>query len=130
MWYAVGRLSDGLEAILTLAGFYVVDPKKAEQLILGPFQGRVACQTIAFGRGVCGKVAATKGTLVVRDVDAFPGHIACDAASRSEIVVPVLHAGKLVAIIDVDCADLAGFDQEDAEHLQRLANLIARSCDF
>jgi putative methionine-R-sulfoxide reductase with GAF domain len=77
------------------AGFYVLDPKDPTQLILGPFQGKVACQTIRIGKGVCGSVAAKGQTLVVRDVEAFPGHIACDGDSRSEIVVPIIVGGKV-----------------------------------
>jgi L-methionine (R)-S-oxide reductase len=76
-------------------GFYVLDPKKPSQLILGPFQGHVACQTIALGKGVCGTAAKDAKTQVVPDVEAFPGHIACDANSKSEIVVPILQAGKV-----------------------------------
>ena len=89
------------------------------QLILGPFQGKVACQTIDFGRGVCGTAASSKQTQLVADVDQFPGHIACDGDSRSEIVVPILAdtdgsgEKKVVAIIDVDCACLNGFDELD-----------------
>jgi L-methionine (R)-S-oxide reductase len=100
------------------------------QLILGPFQGKVACQTIAFSRGVCGAAAASGQTQLVPDVDAFPGHIACDGDSRSEIVVPVLVGGKVVAIIDVDCAVTDGFDEIDRVWLERLAGLLARGCDW
>ncbi|XXH03969.1 hypothetical protein Hte_010377 [Hypoxylon texense] len=120
------------------AGFYVLDPKATRskpQLILGPFQGKVACQTIAFGKGVCGTAAATQTTQLVPDVEQFPGHIACDGDSRSEIVVPIVvggedGAGKLVAIIDIDCADLNGFDEVDKTYLEKLADLLARSCDW
>jgi L-methionine (R)-S-oxide reductase len=123
-------------------GFYTVDPKKDAQLILGPFQGKVACQTIAFGRGVCGAAARTRAAQLVPDVDAFPGHIACDSESKSEVVVPVLappgggdgdggsDEGRLVAIIDVDCASVAGFDDVDRVWLEKLADLIGRSCDW
>ncbi|KAF2470103.1 GAF domain-like protein [Lindgomyces ingoldianus] len=111
-------------------GFYVIDPKNPNQLILGPFQGHVACQTIAFGKGVCGTAAETKITQVVEDVEKFPGHIACDGASKSEIVVPVLRDGKMVAIIDIDCAELSGFTLEDQAALEELARLLADSCDF
>lgn len=79
-------------------GFYVVDPSKPEQLILGPFQGHVACQTIAFGRGVCGTAAEQVRTQLVPDVEKFPGHIACDSASKSEIVVPIVQHGKVSGI--------------------------------
>ncbi|KAF2397678.1 GAF domain-like protein [Trichodelitschia bisporula] len=111
-------------------GFYTVDPQNPNQLILGPFQGHVACQAIPLGRGVCGTAAAKGETLVVRDVEEFPGHIACDAASRSEIVVPVVQEGRVVAIIDVDCAEVGGFDGVDKEKLEELAGLIAASSDF
>ncbi|KAF1983909.1 GAF domain-like protein [Aulographum hederae CBS 113979] len=113
-------------------GFYVLDPdpKKPSGLILGPFQGHVACQTIPFARGVCGTAASTQKTQLVLDVDAFPGHIACDSNSKSEIVVPIVKDGVCVAIIDIDCAELGGFDGEDAVALERMAGLLARSCNF
>ena len=111
-------------------GFYVLDPADPQQLILGPFQGHVACQTIRFGKGVCGTAAASGETVVVEDVGAFPGHIACDSASRSEIIVPVLWEGQTVAVIDVDCAELCGFNAEDKRYLEELARLIAAACDF
>ncbi|TKA74188.1 hypothetical protein B0A55_05147, partial [Friedmanniomyces simplex] len=112
------------------AGFYVLDKTVASQLILGPFHGKVACQTIAFGRGVCGAAAASGKTQLVPDVEQFPGHIACDGDSKSEIVVPIMKAGKVVAIIDIDCAVEKGFDEEDQWHLEQLARLLARSCDW
>ncbi|OHW97089.1 gaf protein, partial [Colletotrichum incanum] len=100
-------------------------------LILGPFMGKVACQTIPFGRGVCGAAAATRETQLVPDVDAFPGHIACDGDSKSEVVVPVVaEGGKLVAIIDVDCTVTEGFDEVDRVWLEKLAALLAKSCDW
>lgn len=99
--------------------------------MLGPFQGQVACQTIAVGKGVCGTAAAQGRTVRVADVDAFPGHIACDGASRSEIVVPVKNAdGQVVAIIDIDCAELHGFDDVDQNRLEELAALLGRACDW
>jgi L-methionine (R)-S-oxide reductase len=76
-------------------GFYVIDPKNPNQLILGPFQGHVACQTIAIGRGVCGTAVESRKTQLVKDVEAFPGHIACDSNSKSEIVVPILRDGTV-----------------------------------
>jgi len=84
------------------AGFYVLDTLKSEQLILGPFHGKVACQTIAFRKGVCGAAAATGTTQLVPDVDAFPGHIACDGDSKSEIVVPVKVNGKVIALVEMN----------------------------
>ncbi|KAJ5115179.1 Free methionine-R-sulfoxide reductase [Penicillium alfredii] len=99
-------------------------------LLLGPFQGKPACQQIRFGKGVCGTAAANQETAVVPDVHAFPGHIACDADSRSEIVVPILVKGETVAIIDIDCTEAAGFDDEDKKYLEQLAVLLAESCDW
>jgi len=90
----------------------------------------VACQTIAFGRGVCGAAAATGKTQLIPDVDAFPGHIACDGDSRSEVVVPIVVDGKVVAIIDVDCAVKDGFNDVDRVWLEKLADLVAKSCDW
>ncbi|KAM0285675.1 hypothetical protein ACHAQH_001381 [Verticillium albo-atrum] len=130
LWHALHSLPAPSSAV-NWAGFYVLDPLAPGQLILGPFQGKVACQTIRFGRGVCGTAAATGETQLVRDVEAFPGHIACDGDSRSEIVVPVVGAGgEVVAIIDVDCAVLDGFDEVDREWLERLAVLLAKGCDW
>ncbi|OCK84360.1 GAF domain-like protein [Lepidopterella palustris CBS 459.81] len=111
-------------------GFYVLDPKTPNQLILGPFQGHVACQTIAFGKGVCGTAAETKITQLVPDVETFPGHISCDGNSQSEIVVPIIQGGKVVAIIDIDCAVKSGFNSEDQASLEELASILAESCDF
>ncbi|KAK3068936.1 hypothetical protein LTR53_013114 [Teratosphaeriaceae sp. CCFEE 6253] len=112
------------------AGFYVLDTAVPDQLILGPFHGKVACQTIAFGRGVCGAAAASGETQLVPDVEKFPGHIACDGDSKSEIVVPVVKNGEVLAIIDVDCAVEEGFDSEDRRQLEQLARLLAESCDW
>ncbi|KAF1824093.1 GAF domain nucleotide-binding protein [Dissoconium aciculare CBS 342.82] len=112
------------------AGFYVSDPFQQDQLILGPFQGKVACQTIKFGRGVCGAAAASQQTQLVPDVEEFPGHIACDGESASEIVVPIVRDGKLVAIIDLDCAVKGGFDLEDQKYLEEFAQIIAEACDW
>ncbi|CAG8021673.1 unnamed protein product [Penicillium salamii] len=99
-------------------------------LLLGPFHGKPACQEIRFGKGVCGAAAAKRETVVVPDVLEFPGHIACDAESRSEIVVPILVNGEVVAIIDVDCTDPSGFDDEDKKYLEKLAAFLADSCDW
>ena len=92
--------------------------------MLGPFQGNVACVRIAIGRGVCGTAAAQRRTLIVPDVARFPGHIACDAGSRSEIVVPVIANGQLVAVLDVDSYAPAAFDERDAIGLERVAELL------
>ena len=101
-------------------GFYLVDPDK-DELVIGPYQGTLGCLRIPFGRGVCGTAAATRATQVVEDVEAFPGHIACDSRSASEIVVPVLdRAGELIAVFDVDATEIAAFDAIDAAALERL----------
>ena len=112
------------------SGFYVLDPKNPEQLVLGPFHGKVACQTIAIGKGVCGTVASTGETLLLKDVEAFPGHIACDSESKSEVVVPIVSDGKVVAVIDIDCAEEAGFDEVDQTNLEVLAAILAKACDW
>ena len=102
-------------------GFYVVDPAKDRELVVGPYQGTLGCLRIAFGRGVCGAAAETGQTQLVADVHAFPGHIACDSRSESEIVVPVFDAsGALVAVLDVDATYKAAFDADDAQALERL----------
>jgi L-methionine (R)-S-oxide reductase len=107
---------------LNWAGFYrVVDG----ELVLGPFQGGPACIRIAFGQGVCGTAVASGETQLVPDVRVFPGHIACDAASASELVVPVQRGGAVVAVIDLDSPDLARFDAEDARGIEALAAVIA-----
>jgi len=102
-------------------GFYVVDPEKADELVVGPYQGTLGCLRIAFGRGVCGTAASTRRTQVVADVHAFPGHIACDGRSASEIVVPVLDGqGRLIAVFDVDSTVPAAFDAVDQAGLEAI----------
>ena len=102
-------------------GFYLVDPRRPDQLVVGPYQGTLGCLRIAVGQGVCGTAAAERRTQVVPDVEAFPGHIACDARSRSEIVVPVLGLeGRLLGVLDVDSDQLAAFDDTDAAWLERI----------
>ncbi len=102
-------------------GFYVVDPNKPEELMVGPYQGTLGCLRIPFGRGVCGAAARERRTLIVEDVDAFPGHIACDSRSRSEVVVPVFDGGgALIAVLDVDSDRPAAFDEIDAEGLETI----------
>jgi L-methionine (R)-S-oxide reductase len=103
-------------------GFYV---RRGDELVLGPFQGKVACVRIAFGRGVCGTAAAEKRTVIVADVDKFPGHIACDAGSRSEIVVPIVRDNVVVAVLDLDSYELAAFDEVDAAGLAPIAELAS-----
>jgi GAF domain-containing protein len=107
---------------LNWAGFYRM---VGGALVLGPFAGRPACIRIALGQGVCGAAAATGQTQLVPDVHAFPGHIACDAASRSELVVPVRRNGTVIAVIDLDSPVLARFDAEDAAGIEALAAAIA-----
>ena len=103
-------------------GFYIV---KNNELVLGPFQGPVACTRIKKGRGVCGTSWAQKQTLIVSDVEQFPGHIACSSASRSEIVVPVIRKGEVLLVLDVDSEYLAYFDECDQENLERLVAQLA-----
>ncbi|AXJ94600.1 MULTISPECIES: GAF domain-containing protein [unclassified Sphingomonas] len=111
---------------LNWAGFY---RNVADELVLGPFQGKAACIRIPFGKGVCGTAAQSRTTQVVADVHAFPGHIACDAASRSELVVPIVHDGRLIGVLDLDSPVPDRFDAEDAAGcevlMQRLAARIA-----
>lgn len=101
-------------------GFYLTSPSNAEELVLGPFQGRVACVRIPFGKGVCGTAAQTQQTQLVEDVHAFPGHIACDVASNSEIVIPIVVEGKVVAVLDIDSPDYNRFTQRDQHGLEAL----------
>jgi L-methionine (R)-S-oxide reductase len=102
-------------------GFYIVDPNRPNELVIGPYQGSLGCLRIAFGKGVCGTAAATRQTQIVDDVHAFAGHIACDARVQSEIVVPVLTAsGDLVAVLDVDSDQQAQFDDIDRAGLERI----------
>jgi len=106
-------------------GFYVVDPERPDELVVGPYQGTLGCLRIAFGRGVCGTAAATGTTQVVDDVHAFPGHIACDSRSASEIVVPVFDAaGRLIGVFDVDSEAPAAFDATDAEGLEAILKQV------
>jgi GAF domain-containing protein len=104
-------------------GFYIL---RGDELVLGPFQGNVACVRIAIGRGVCGTAARDLRTVIVPDVEQFPGHIACDAGSRSEIVVPILAGGKLVAVLDLDSYEHAAFDDLDANGLVPIAELLGK----
>jgi GAF domain-containing protein len=112
---------------LNWVGFYFFDGR---ELVVGPFQGKPACVRIALGKGVCGTAAATRSTQVVRDVHEFPGHIACDAASNSEIVVPVVAAdGTLVGVWDVDSPLLARFDEDDRRGMEALVRLYVETLD-
>ena len=105
-------------------GFYFHD---GTELVVGPFQGKPACVRIAIGKGVCGTAAATRQTQVVKDVYAFEGHIACDAASRSEIVVPLFEGNRLVGVWDVDSPEVARFDDEDRAGMERLCAIFMAS---
>jgi L-methionine (R)-S-oxide reductase len=106
---------------LNWAGFYFT---REGELVLGPFQGKPACVRIAWGKGVCGTAAARGTAIVVPDVDAFPGHIACDAASRSELAVPLVAGGRVVAILDLDSPRLGRFDEEDRECCEGLVAIL------
>ncbi|KAF8929610.1 hypothetical protein BGZ47_000969 [Haplosporangium gracile] len=133
----------GLRAVtekpINWVGFYLLDqsvsslntatPKK-EALILGPFQGKVACTNIDFGRGVCGTAAAEARTMLVKDVHEFPGHIACDAASNSEIVIPLILDGRVIGVLDLDCEVTEGFDEVDQAGLEVVAKYLVQACDW
>jgi GAF domain-containing protein len=112
---------------LNWAGFYFLTEG---ELVLGPFQGKVACVRIGLGRGVCGTAAQRRETIIVPDVQAFPGHIACDSASRSEIVVPLVHQGQLLGVLDLDSPQLARFDAEDAAGLNTAVALLLRHSEL
>jgi L-methionine (R)-S-oxide reductase len=105
-------------------GFYLL---KDGELIVGPFQGKPACVRIALTKGVCGAAASKRETIVVPDVEAFPGHIACDSASRSEIVVPLVKSGTLIGVLDIDSPKLARFDEDDRRGVERLAAIFLES---
>lgn len=105
-------------------GFYIAEGK---ELVLGPFQGKPACMRIPFGKGVCGKSALEQKTIIVPDVNKFPGHIACDTASRSEIVVPLLNWGNLVGVLDIDSATPHRFDEDDSEGIESIVSVFLAS---
>ena len=109
---------------LNWAGFYFY---KDGELVLGPFQGQPACVRIAVGKGVCGTAAEQRQTILVDNVHEFPGHIACDSASNSEIVVPLITDGKLLGVLDLDSPSLARFDDQDAEGLNELVNIFVKA---
>jgi GAF domain-containing protein len=112
---------------LNWAGFYFL---QGRELVLGPFQGKVACVRIALGHGVCGTAAERREAVVVADVHAFPGHIACDAASRSEIVVPLIQNGRLLGVLDLDSPLLARFDHDDLPGLTAAVDLLLQHTDL
>jgi GAF domain-containing protein len=109
---------------LNWVGFYFYD---GNELVVGPFQGLPACVRIALDKGVCGAAARTRQTQRVADVDAFPGHIACDSASRSELVVPLVHDGALVGVFDLDSPNPGRFDEEDQQGLEAIARIFLES---
>ncbi len=122
-------------ADLNWAGFYLARPAKksggqAQELLVGPFQGKVACARIPFGRGVCGTSAAERRTILVADVHAFPGHIACDSASNAEIVIPVIKDGQLYGVFDIDSPSLNRFSEEDQRGLEALVAAFVAATDF
>lgn len=112
---------------LNWAGFYLM---KGNELVLGPFQGKPACVRIAVGKGVCGTAAARRETVLVKDVHAFPGHIACDSASNSEIVVPVIKDGVVHGVLDLDSPLFARFDDEDRRAFEALVQIFVNGTDF
>ncbi|KAJ1851421.1 hypothetical protein LPJ73_003041 [Coemansia sp. RSA 2703] len=112
-------------------GFYLMNSKKADSLILGPFQGRPACTEIALGKGVCGTAAKDQRTVVVADVHEFPGHISCDAASKSEIVVPLrTDDGRVHGVFDIDASELDAFDDYDRMGLEAITKMVVEASDF
>lgn len=148
---AAALLWDALDDI-NWAGFYLVDPvtvsgaeldagsepgagpsaqnPSAPELRLGPFQGKVACVRIPFGRGVCGTAAATKTSQLIEDVHQFPGHIACDSASNSEVVVPIFKDGQVVGVLDIDSPSVARFTQEDLAGLEQVVKALESCANF
>lgn len=112
---------------LNWAGFYWL---RGRQLVLGPFQGKPACVRIPLGKGVCGTAAAEARTVVVPDVNAFPGHIACDSASRSEVVIPVVRAGRVLGVLDLDSPRAGRFSEEDARALEAVVRIFVDATDL
>ena len=133
---AAALLWDALDDI-NWVGFYLVDPvtvsgsgPRTPELRLGPFQGKVACVRIPFGRGVCGTAAETKTSQLVEDVHQFPGHIACDSASNSEVVVPIFKDGQVVGVLDIDSPSVARFAQEDLTGLEQVVKALESCVNF
>jgi GAF domain-containing protein len=112
---------------LNWAGFYFL--KSPDELVLGPFQGRPACVRIAVGRGVCGTAVAQRRTMLVEDVHAFADHIACDAASRSELVVPLIRGNRVLGVIDLDSPSLARLDRDDQDGIEAVAEIFLKASD-
>ncbi|MFZ6813607.1 GAF domain-containing protein [Undibacterium sp. Rencai35W] len=123
-------------ADLNWAGFYLVKPAKSssgntqQELLVGPFQGKVACARIPFSKGVCGASASQRRTILVPDVHAFPGHIACDSASNAEIVIPVIKNGELYGVFDIDSPSLNRFNEEDQAGLEAMVAAFVAATDF
>jgi L-methionine (R)-S-oxide reductase len=116
---------------LNWAGFYLVRPGTGDELVVGPFQGNPACVRIAMGRGVCGTAAQARESIIVRDVREFPDHIACDSASRSELVVPLLASGgRLLGVLDLDSPRIGRFDEEDRRGCEDLAAALVEATDW
>ena len=111
---------------LNWCGFYLL---KGGELVVGPFQGKPACVRIAMGKGVCGTAAAQRTSVIVPNVNEFPGHIACDTASNSEIVVPIIRGSELIGVLDLDSPDLARFDARDQEGLEKLVEILVTALD-
>lgn len=109
------------------AGFYLY---KNEELVLGPFQGKPACTHIAIGRGVCGTAVATRATQLVRDVHDFPGHIACDSDSNSEIVIPIIIGDKIIGVLDIDSPIVNRFDNEDKKYIEKFVEILIKYVAF
>lgn len=105
-------------------GFYLIDRENKSELVVGPFQGKVACTRLKTGSGVCGTAVTRKETILVEDVNSFPGHIFCDADSKSEIVVPVMKNGEVIAVLDVDSGSYSAFDSEDKKYLEEIIGNI------
>ena len=133
---AAALLWDALDDI-NWVGFYLVDPTTTSdlesgipELRLGPFQGKVACVRIPFGRGVCGTAAETKTSQLVEDVHQFPGHIACDSASNSEVVVPIVKDNQVVGVLDIDSPSVARFTQEDLTGLEQVVKVLESCANF
>ena len=124
----ISNLSNCIAAIkevfdkVSWVGFYLFD---GEKLYLGPFQGKVACTTIEMGKGVCGTAASRNESIIVTDVHKFPGHIACDSGSRSEIVVPILRRDSLIGVLDLDSYDFNSFDETDKKYLEEICKFLS-----
>lgn len=123
----VSAMLNGALREINWVGFYLM---KNGSLLLGPFQGNLACVHIQIGRGVCGTAVQEGTTQLVEDVHAFPGHIACDSASNSEIVIPLKKDGKILGVLDIDSPVFSRFDQDDKMHLEKIAELLVMACDW